>query len=45
MTLGSKPAFPNMRVSKQWLSDGKNWEMSDARMLVGIFLIHPMQME
>ena len=41
VTLGSRPAFSSMRVRIQWLRVGKNWEMSNAKVVVDLFLIHP----
>ena len=36
-----KPTFFMMRVRSQWLSDGKNCEMSKVRVLMDMFLVHP----
>ena len=41
VTLGSRPAFSSMRVRIWWLRVGKNWEMSNAKVVVDKFLIHP----
>ena len=40
-TCESKSAFPRMRASNQWLSEGKNYAISKARVLVDMFLIYP----
>jgi len=34
-----------MIESRQWLSEGKNWEISNAGALVERFLIYPIQMK
>jgi len=44
-TLKSKFAFLRMRVRRQWLSNGKNYAMSNANELVDMFLIYPIHMK
>ena len=41
MTFGSKPAFSRMRTRKRWFKEGKNWEMSKAKVLVALPFTHP----
>ena len=41
MTLGLKPAFSRMQVSRLWFRDGKNWEMLKVRELEDFPLDHP----
>jgi len=40
-TQKSNPAFPKIIERRQWLSKGKNWKISNARVLVERFLTHP----
>ena len=41
MTFGSIPAFSKMRTRKQWFKEGKNWEISKAKVLVALPFTHP----
>jgi len=41
VTLGLRPTFLSIRVRIRWLRVGKNWEMSNAKVVVDKFLIHP----
>jgi len=44
VTLASSPAFSRIRTRRQWLRDGKNWDISKARVLVDLPLAHPDRM-
>ena len=43
MALGSSPALSRMRVRSLWFNEGKNCEMSKARVLVVFLLVYPDQ--
>ena len=45
MTFESKPAFSKIAERRQSFSDGKNWAMLNASVLIIKFLIHPVQIK
>jgi len=44
-TFGSKPALSKIRERIQWFREGKNWVMSNAKVLVKLFLTQLVQMK